>query len=63
MTTLPEYLNFKAQRMAALREKLAAPDAAPAPLRAVALRLYRGRVYGGGARRAARGVEGWEVER
>ena len=36
MTTLPEYLNFKAQRMAALREKLAAPDAAPAPLCAVA---------------------------
>jgi hypothetical protein len=34
--TLSDYLAFKAQRMAALREKLAAPDAAPAPLRAVA---------------------------
>ncbi len=36
MTTLPEYLEFKAQRVAALREKLSAPDAIPAPLRVVA---------------------------
>lgn len=36
MPTLSEYLAFKAHRMAALRENLAAPDAAPASLRAVA---------------------------
>lgn len=36
MTTLSEYLEFKAQRMAALREKLSAPDAAPSPLRVAA---------------------------
>lgn len=36
MTTLPEYLEFKARRVAALREKLSAPDAAPSPLRALA---------------------------
>lgn len=36
MTTLPEYLEFKAQRVAALREKLSAPDAAPSPLRVLA---------------------------
>lgn len=36
MSTLSEYLAFKATRLTALRERLAAPDAAPTPLRAVA---------------------------
>ncbi len=36
MSTLSDYLAFKATRMAALREKLAAPEATPSPLRVVA---------------------------